>query len=184
MGYIKRAELSGFSMKGQLQLHDLPEEIRENQPYLINGTRVNNYTLAVSKSSISIAANTIKGVRLLAEIKPENNYLEWRLYTRPLGTDKPTHDLYAGLFYDAAMKYFSQQNQHISAIYENWNAGTNQAQYRAAYRRAINEKIDPSLAPFATWNGNKDREHGFNRVEALSPTGLDVMSYIFLFLRG
>lgn len=180
MGHIQRTELSGFSMKGQLQLHYLPEELTENQPYLVNGTRGNNYTLAVSKSSISIAANTIKGVRLLAEIKPENNYLEWRLYTRPLAADKPTHDLYAGLFYDAAMKYFLSQNQEISAIYSNWNGGTNHSQYR----QAIRNKKTIQQAALETWNGRKASEHGFDQVKPLSPTGLDVMSYIFLFLRG
>ena len=99
---IDRELFNDFSMNNRLSIGDLPDMIVPNQKYRVQGTKANTYTLIANHKMIGITSNEIRGVRLQAAINVHNQ-LEWRLYTRIRTDFAPNHDLYAGLFYDAAI---------------------------------------------------------------------------------
>lgn len=179
MSGIPKEALRKFSMKGQLHIDELPPVLEPEQRYIVSGTSPNKYFLVAKPDNISIRQVNDNSVHLQSMIN-ENGYVEWRLYTRKWLHLKPKHDLFASLFYDAALEYLFLQGNNTDVIFESWNPGTiNHTQYRASIKKPTS--VDTAI--YSTYSWQKAQENGFRRYEPLSPTGLDVMTYKFLFLR-
>lgn len=157
---------------------DFHREVVPGSRHIVGGLSGLTYNFDVDLKSVLIRPTVGSFTKLWGKIN-DREEISFHLYTR-LGHETPTHDLHAGIFYDAFLAYLIANGNIYNVIRDQWGAGT--TNFRQ-YTELMNEKLSVEQRAFKTWSGKKALLNGFNKVEAVSKTGLGVSQYEFLFYR-
>lgn len=157
---------------------DFHGEVDPGSRHVVGGLSGLSYFFEVDVKSIMIRPTVGNFTKVWGKVN-EQDEISFHLYTR-LGADKPVHDLHAGIFYDAFLAYLFANGHYYNILRDQWGAGT--TNFRQ-YTELMNEHLTTEQRVFKTWSGKKALQNGFNKVEAVSKTGLGVSQYEFLFYR-
>lgn len=168
-----------FDMSGSLFIRDLPIEVRPNIRYTIGGVSGELYHFTASRSHVTIYP-TISGWTKLMGFVNKPDEIGFHLNTHSNPNEKPTHDLHAGIFYDAFLFYLLANSVPVTIIRDEWYSGTtNHTQF--ANSLASNKSIEQSA--YSTWSGRKALSNGFGKMLPVSTMSKHQAKYELLFVR-
>ena len=157
---------------------DFAKEVNPDSRHTIGGISGLSYFFEVDYKSVLIRSTIGDYTKVWGKVN-EQDEIAFHLYTRQ-GKDVPSHDLHAGIFYDAFLVYLFANEYSYNIIRDQWKPGT--TNFRQ-YTELANEKLSVEQKVFKTWSGKKALQNGFRHVEAVSEIRLGVSQYEFLFYR-
>ncbi len=176
---IAREKFARFDMNGALYIRDLPPEVRPNIRYTIGGASGELYHFTASRSHVTIYP-TISGWTKLMGFVNKPDEIGFHLNTHSDPNEKPTHDLHAGIFYDAFLFYLLANSVQVTTIRDEWYRGTTN---HSQFVNSLASKKSIEQAAYSTWSGKKALSHGFGRMKPISSMNQQQAKYGLLFMR-